>query len=137
MKTNPRNVVIPVLLATCLWFAGKYSFGQEYELTSSNIVSGGGSAAVGTLNLWSSLGQFDAGQSSLGPYSVSGGFLTAPDEPVLLGDINLDGVVSLLDVSPFVQLISSAGFQLEADVNQDGEVNLLDVDPFVDILTGG
>ena len=56
---------------------------------------------------------------------------------VLLGDVNLDGEVNLLDVDPFVKVLTSGGFQLEADVNQDGQVNLLDVDPFVAILTGG
>lgn len=56
---------------------------------------------------------------------------------VLLGDVNLDGVVSLLDVAPFVNVLTSGMFQAEADVNQDGMVNLLDVAPFVEILTGG
>ena len=50
---------------------------------------------------------------------------------ILLGDVNLDGVVDLLDVAPFVELISNSQFQQEADINQDGQVNLLDVAPFV------
>ena len=56
---------------------------------------------------------------------------------VLHGDVNLDGVVNLLDVQPFVDIISSNGFQAEADVNKDGVVNLLDVAEFVLLLTGG
>lgn len=55
----------------------------------------------------------------------------------ILGDVNQDGSVDLLDVSPFVELLVSGGFQSEADINGDGEVNLLDVSPFVDLLTGG
>ena len=55
---------------------------------------------------------------------------------VLLGDINLDGEVNLLDVGPFVELLSMAGFQEEADINQDGFVDLLDVGPFVELLGG-
>ena len=55
----------------------------------------------------------------------------------LIGDVNLDGVVDLLDVSPFVELLVNGEFQIEADINQDGEVNLLDVGPFVDLLSGG
>ena len=54
----------------------------------------------------------------------------------LLGDVNCDGFVNLLDVSPFVDLITSSGFSLKADINQDGAVNLLDVTPFVELLTG-
>ena len=57
--------------------------------------------------------------------------------PVLLGDVNRDGFVDLLDISPFVDLVSDGEFQTEADVNQDGVVDLLDIQPFVDILTGG
>ena len=56
---------------------------------------------------------------------------------VLLGDVNLDGAVNLLDVGPFVTLLSSGDFQAEADINMDGAVNLLDVGPFVELLGGG
>ena len=55
---------------------------------------------------------------------------------VLLGDVNLDGAVNLLDVGPFVARVSSGTYQTEADTNQDGQVNLLDVAPFIAILGG-
>ena len=55
---------------------------------------------------------------------------------ILLGDVNQDGVVDLLDVSSFVDLIVSGEYQAEADVNRDGVVDLLDVAPFIDILIG-
>lgn len=58
-------------------------------------------------------------------------------EPFLLGDVNGDGVVNLLDIAPFVNLISSGGFLPAADINGDGVVNLLDIGPFVDLLSGG
>ena len=54
----------------------------------------------------------------------------------LPGDVNLDGDVNLLDVAPFVDLVSTGMFQQEADMNQDGFVNLLDVAPFVAALGG-
>ena len=56
---------------------------------------------------------------------------------VLIGDVNRDGEVNLLDVAPFVTLLISGNFRAEADVNQDGVVNLIDVDPFADLLSGG
>ena len=37
---------------------------------------------------------------------------------VLLGDVNQDGNVDLLDVAPFVALVSNSKFQAEADINQ-------------------
>ncbi len=60
-----------------------------------------------------------------------------PDFEILLGDVNCDGQVNLLDVGPFVDLITSGAFLDKADINQDGSVNLLDVGPFVALLTGG
>ena len=61
-------------------------------------------------------------------------YLRIPVETVLLGDVNLDGIVNLLDVIPFVVRLTNGSFQIEADCNVDGTVNLLDVDPFIDIL---
>ena len=54
----------------------------------------------------------------------------------LLGDVNLDGEINLLDIGPFIELLSSGRFQTEADMNQDGVVNLTDVQPFVQVLSG-
>ena len=55
---------------------------------------------------------------------------------VLLGDVNMDGKVNLLDIDLFIEVLESGGYQFEADCNQDGTVNLLDVDPFIAILAG-
>ena len=54
----------------------------------------------------------------------------------LIGDVNCDGVIDLLDVAPFVDILTTGGFSVKADINQDGVVDLLDVSPFVDLLTG-
>ena len=53
-----------------------------------------------------------------------------------LGDINQDGNINLLDVAPFVGLLSNGGFQPEGDLNNDCQVNLLDVAPFIEALSG-
>ena len=55
----------------------------------------------------------------------------------LPGDVNCDGEVNLLDVGPFVDVLTSGEFNAKADVNQDGVVDLLDVVPFVELLAGG
>ena len=55
---------------------------------------------------------------------------------VLLGDVNGDGAVDLLDVAPFVEAITNGQFVPAADINGDGLVNLLDVAPFVELLVG-
>ena len=58
-------------------------------------------------------------------------------QAAILGDVNCDGTVDLLDVSPFIDLVISGDFESKADINQDGAVNLLDVSPFIDLLTSG
>ena len=64
-------------------------------------------------------------------------FVNTADPAFVLGDINNDGVVNLLDVAGFVDLLSGAGdFDPAADTNGDGAVNLLDVDGFI-LLLGG
>ena len=67
-----------------------------------------------------------------GDIAINGSFAAG----FLLGDVNGDGNVDLLDVQPFVNLLQSGGYQAEADINRDGVVNLLDVDPFVTLLLG-
>lgn len=54
---------------------------------------------------------------------------------LLLGDVNLDGVVDFLDISPFISLLSTGEFQAEADINQDETVNFLDISPFIQLLS--
>lgn len=55
--------------------------------------------------------------------------------PIVLGDVNGDGVVNLLDVAPFVAVLTSGIYNPAADINMDGQVNLLDVALFVALLT--
>ena len=55
----------------------------------------------------------------------------------VLGDVNRDGAVNLLDIGPFVGVLSAGDFQVEADINKDGSSNLLDIDGFIEILAGG
>lgn len=52
------------------------------------------------------------------------------------GDINRDGIVSFLDIAPFVEILSINGFQFEADIDQSGAVDILDIPRFVELLRG-
>ena len=71
------------------------------------------------------------------PFCQTAVRLTAISNKVLLGDINCDGTVNLLDVAPFVDLIASGEFSPKGDFDSDGAVNLLDVAPFVNAIVGG
>ena len=126
-----------VLIFFCAAFASTQLFAQ-FDLSWYSIDGGGGHSVGGTFELEGTIGQLDAGVMTGGNYELTGGFwAAAQDDSVLSGDVNLDGVVNLLDVAPFVDRISTGTFQAEADINQDGVVNLLDVTPFVDLLSGG
>lgn len=56
--------------------------------------------------------------------------------PCRLGDVNRDGRVNLLDIGPFIAVLSSGGFQEEADTDPNGIINLADINPFIAILNG-
>ena len=58
-------------------------------------------------------------------------------EAGIQGDANCDGVINLLDVSPFVNFITGGNYSAKVDLNLDGDLNLLDVAPFIEVLTGG
>ena len=56
-------------------------------------------------------------------------------EPILVGDVSLDGVVNFLDISPFISVLSNGGFQAEADIDGNGSVNFQDISPFIALLS--
>ena len=56
---------------------------------------------------------------------------------VLLGDLNLDGVITGADIQPFIWVLLTGNFQPEADMNQDGVITGADIQPFIVVLLGG
>lgn len=126
-------------------FAGQ-AIGDAEERTAQAVSQG----------LWSSVGDFIETQSDsvrIDLADLSGDVTGGPDEYVVeqvqffvLGDLNCDGAVDLLDVQPFVLAITDpAGYEASfpdcdaslADTNGDGSVSLLDVGPFIQIISGG
>ena len=57
------------------------------------------------------------------------------DGPVVLGDLNLDGIVNFLDISPFIQVLTSGDFQAEGDIDKSGTVDFLDISGFIGLLS--
>lgn len=128
--------------------------GQTYYLTAMGIVPNADINQQAILPLVTTAGNIIGGEEDY--FYVEGAFgdlpiplttifaheqaavrLTAISNEVLLGDINCDGAVDLLDVAPFVELISSGEFSPKGDFDSDGAVNLLDVAPFVNAIAGG
>ena len=81
-------------------------------------------------------GTFRVDSGGIGGNSIFDEVMLSNFVPTIFGDFNGDGVVNLLDVSHFVNALSTGTYILEADINRDGVVNLLDVTPFIDLLSG-
>ena len=75
-----------------------------------------------------------ADPATSGGFTISSIGVAIPD--FVPADVNRDGIVNLLDVSPFIGLLGSTSYAMEGDVNKDGVINLLDVVPFVQKLSG-
>jgi len=54
--------------------------------------------------------------------------------PVLVGDVNLDGVIDFGDIPAFIAVLQAGTFQDEADCNRDGVVDFADIPAFIAIL---
>ena len=56
----------------------------------------------------------------------------------MLGDLNFDGILNVIDVVSLVNGILGGGFtneqQLAADLNQDGTTNVIDIVSLVNII---
>ena len=56
---------------------------------------------------------------------------------ILLGDINGDQILDILDIVIMISTILNNEYSIVADVNEDGSVNVLDVIVMINILVGG
>ena len=54
--------------------------------------------------------------------------------PVILGDVDMNGVVDFLDIPAFIAVLQAGAFKAEADADQDEVVNFLDIPAFIAIL---
>jgi hypothetical protein len=105
-----------------------------YNGTSAGTTSwAGNDVALVGFDMWTAGGA--VGDIYLDDFSVTP--FDDNNSTVVLGDVNLDGLVNGLDVDPFVGLVTSGTYQDEGDMNEDGMVNGLDVDPFVAAVVGG
>jgi len=52
----------------------------------------------------------------------------------LTGDVNLDGIVDILDIVMTVSFILSVEYNVLADINFDGGVNVFDIIMIINII---
>ena len=68
----------------------------------------------------------------LGPYYFGSCELSESNN--ILGDINADGIINVIDIVMTVNLILSNDYDVAGDVNEDGQLNILDVVALVNII---
>ena len=55
-------------------------------------------------------------------------------EPLLLGDINGDGFIDVLDIVLVVNLVLASDYEINGDMNADGSLDVLDIVQLVNII---
>ena len=68
-------------------------------------------------------------------FSAGKSYVVFGQRTMELGDVDRDGAVNFLDISPFIGLLTTGEYQLEADTNEDNDVNFLDISPFIQMLS--
>jgi len=68
----------------------------------------------------------------LGPYYFGSCELSESNN--ILGDVNADGIINVIDIVMTVNLILSNDYDVAGDVNEDGQLNILDVVTLVNII---
>ncbi|MDB2687058.1 trypsin-like serine protease [Mariniblastus sp.] len=101
---------------------------ENGEWLVAGVLSGGTTpgGVYGDVSWWTGVEPFKA------QIEAAGGVFA----DLLLGDVNLDGLVDFSDIAPFIVLLSSSGFQVEADLDQSGFVDFSDIAPFAQRLSG-
>ena len=57
-------------------------------------------------------------------------------ENEIVGDLNNDGNLNILDLVSLVNLVLSENYESSADFNQDGTLNILDIVSLVNLILG-
>ena len=129
--------------------------GSEPEFTNDSInLSSDWTGSITTTNSNRMLLQGASGQALFNVATIDGVVASSDDivteqvggsivhtladtNSVLVGDVNRDGVVDFLDISPFITFLSfGADFRDEADIDRNGIVDFLDISPFITLLSG-
>tara|TARA_Y100000590_G_C15695107_1_gene1004840 strand:+ start:298 stop:2199 length:1902 start_codon:yes stop_codon:yes gene_type:complete len=67
-------------------------------------------------------------------YALKELFFDVQNDSQILGDLNVDGLVNILDVVMLVNVILQGESNLFADINFDGEINVIDIVQLVSII---
>lgn len=119
----------PALDAQIFTVFGEVVSGMEVvdQIQALNVIT-----LLGPLMTFADFPVIDINAPALGASSNFVTMITATAAP--LGDVDLDGAVTFLDIQPFIALLASEEFQAEADCDCSGTLDFLDIGPFIEIL---
>jgi hypothetical protein len=128
----PKTKLKRTMIAATVFTAATLGLAQEFDI-SRYTIDGGGIlySEGGGFELSSTIGQPDAGTLSNGTFTLTGGFWF----PLMPGDANEDGGITLLDYSEFTGCMSGEGGGLDPacglfDSDGDEDVDLRDFRAF-------
>ena len=78
-----------------------------------------------------------AAPGNCGSLSVWAEYIYEPEVDEMIGDINADGAVNILDVVLLANAVLTGNYLSEGDINGDGENNVLDIVGLVNIILNG
>ena len=78
---------------------------------------------------------YEYGYECTGTYEVDNGF--CEDSEFILGDVNQDYIINVMDVISVVNLILNDRYEEIADLNQDQSIDIIDILLIVDIILEG
>jgi hypothetical protein len=132
MQTKIPILIMAFMMLTCAGMV--YAAGQSsahYTVVSDVISAGGGVSSSTDFTAECTVGQSSpTGDSSNDSYSIFGGFwnTVAGGLSILMGDINVDGIVDISDVILVLRI--ALGLDSEdpcGDMNLDNVINISDV----------
>ena len=78
-----------------------------------------------------------AAPGNCGSLSVWAEYIYEPEVDEMIGDINADGAVNILDIVLLANTVLTGSYLSEGDINNDGENNVLDIVGLVNIILNG
>ena len=100
------------------------SLGPYESISTSLLANDGGNASAISLSLW----------PTYHDYGVKEFIFQVERSSSLIGDINNDETINVLDVVLAVNVALSGEYDQSADMNQDGSINILDIVQIINII---
>ena len=106
------------------------------SFTQTNIAPPSAVALRAVIAVQSFGGGADDSNSNIGALFIDDTSImgSLPMSAVILGDVDMNGVVDFLDIPAFIAVLQAGAFKAEADADQDEVVNFLDIPAFIAIL---